>query len=115
MISRVKNPFALASRSLRDALAGVNSAIMARVIDPSEWHGNATVALARALLGKVLVRTRGQGEREARVILETEAYVGPHDLACHASKGCTTRTEVMFGPGGVWYVYLCYGIELPRC
>ena len=84
---------------------------MARVIDPSEWHGKATVALARALLGKVLVRTRGNGERDARVIVETEAYVGAHDLACHASKGCTPRTQVLFAQGGVWYVYLCYGIH----
>jgi DNA-3-methyladenine glycosylase len=83
---------------------------MKRVIEPSEWHGKETVALARALLGKVLVRSTPAGH-EARMILETEAYVGPHDLACHASKGCTPRTQVMFGPGGVWYVYLCYGIH----
>lgn len=84
---------------------------MARVIDPSAWHGKATVALARTLLGKMLVRTLPDGARDERLILETEAYVGPHDLACHASKGCTPRTQVMFGPGGVWYVYLCYGIH----
>lgn len=66
--------------------------------------------MARALLGKVLVRTTASG-REERVIVETEAYVGAQDLACHASKGCTPRTQVMFGPGGVWYVYLCYGIH----
>jgi len=66
--------------------------------------------MARALLGKVLVRTTALG-REERVIVETEAYVGARDLACHASKGCTPRTQVMFGPGGVWYVYLCYGIH----
>lgn len=83
---------------------------MIRVMEPSEWHAKGTVTLARSLLGKVLVRTTESG-REARVILETEAYVGPHDLACHASKGCTPRTQVMFGAGGVWYVYLCYGIH----
>ena len=107
----MKNPFALANRSLRDTGGAVKSAQMVRVIAPSEWHGKATVALARALLGKVLVRTYADGTRESRVILETEAYVGTHDLACHASKGCTPRTQVMFGPGGVWYVYLCYGIH----
>ncbi|MBA4137090.1 MAG: 3-methyladenine DNA glycosylase [Opitutus sp.] len=83
---------------------------MSGVIPPQTWQKTTTVALARWLLGKVLVRTTPRG-REARAILETEAYVGAHDLACHASKGCTPRTQVMFGAGGVWYVFLCYGIH----
>lgn len=45
------------------------------------------------------------------MIVETEAYVGAHDLACHARFGPTARTSVMFGPAGVSYVYLCYGIH----
>ena len=45
------------------------------------------------------------------MIVETEAYVGPEDLACHARFGATARTSVMFGPGGRSYVYLCYGIH----
>jgi DNA-3-methyladenine glycosylase len=44
-------------------------------------------------------------------ITEVEAYVGEKDLACHASKGRTKRTEVMYQPGGRWYVYLCYGMH----
>ena len=66
--------------------------------------------MARWLLGKVLVRTTAAG-RTARVIVETEAYVGERDLACHASRGRTPRTEMMYRPGGVWYVYLCYGVH----
>lgn len=45
------------------------------------------------------------------MITEVEAYDGPSDLACHAARGRTTRTEVMYSKGGVWYVYLCYGVH----
>lgn len=69
-----------------------------------------TVAIARSLLGKLLV-TRVDERRLARRITEVEAYHGPEDLACHASKGRTNRTEVMFAPGGVWYVYFIYGMH----
>ncbi|MBI2610380.1 DNA-3-methyladenine glycosylase [Candidatus Kaiserbacteria bacterium] len=65
--------------------------------------------VARELLGKFLVRRVG-GKTRAYVITETEAYDGTHDLACHASKGRTRRTEVMFGPAGYWYVYFVYGM-----
>jgi DNA-3-methyladenine glycosylase len=61
--------------------------------------------LARALLGKALVC----GDR-AGVIVETEAYLGPEDAASHARFGKTARNAVMFGPGGIAYVYLCYGM-----
>lgn len=65
--------------------------------------------LAPALIGKILVHRVGKIQRRARIV-ETEAYVGPYDLACHTSKGRTTRTEVMFGPPGHAYVYLIYGM-----
>ncbi len=70
------------------------------------------IDLAPALIGTVLVhRVGGPGDRELRAkIVETEAYVGTHDLACHASKGRTARTEIMFGPAGHAYVYLIYGM-----
>jgi DNA-3-methyladenine glycosylase len=45
------------------------------------------------------------------MIVEVEAYHGESDLACHARAGRTKRTQVMYGPGGFWYVYLCYGIH----
>jgi DNA-3-methyladenine glycosylase len=65
--------------------------------------------LARDLIGTILVRqVRGRFLR-ARIV-ETEAYVGAHDKACHAYKGRTERTEVMFGPAGRAYVYLIYGM-----
>jgi DNA-3-methyladenine glycosylase len=67
------------------------------------------IDVAPDLLGKILVHRRGGEEYRARIV-ETEAYVGAHDLACHAAKGRTGRTEVMFGPGGHAYVYLIYGM-----
>jgi DNA-3-methyladenine glycosylase len=70
-----------------------------------------TVALARWLLGKHLVRRFPDGRIDARMIVETEAYNGEADQACHARAGRTKRTEVMYRAGGIWYVYLCYGIH----
>jgi DNA-3-methyladenine glycosylase len=66
--------------------------------------------VAPALLGKALARRRGN-HLICHKITETEAYVGPHDLACHAARGRTNRTEVMFGPPGVFYIYLVYGMH----
>jgi DNA-3-methyladenine glycosylase len=83
---------------------------MARLILPEELRGENTVRLARWLLGKVLVRTSGS-DRTEHVITEVEAYHTEKDLACHAAKGRTKRTEVLYQPGGHWYVYLCYGIH----
>lgn len=84
---------------------------MSRRIEAKELEGRATVACARWLLGKYLVRARPGEEPEARFITETEAYDGERDLACHARAGRTARTDVLYAGGGVWYVYLCYGIH----
>jgi len=66
---------------------------------------------ARALLGKTLCRRRPDGSISRNMIRETEAYDGMGDKACHAHRGVTSRTSVMFGPPGHWYVYLCYGVH----
>jgi len=68
------------------------------------------LTVAPELLGKVLVRKFPDGVIQKFLITETEAYRGSEDLACHASKGRTVRTEVMFGEGGHVYVYLIYGM-----
>ena len=66
--------------------------------------------VAPDLLGKYLVMVNRNGGISFYTISETEAYRGSDDLACHASKGRTTRNEVMFGDGGHLYMYLIYGM-----
>lgn len=66
--------------------------------------------VAPELLGKILVRKFDDGSVQKFTITETEAYRGRDDKACHANKGKTARTEVMFREGGLVYVYLIYGM-----
>ncbi|MCK5028325.1 MAG: DNA-3-methyladenine glycosylase [Bacteroidales bacterium] len=66
--------------------------------------------VAPELLGKSLVRRFNDTISEKYLITEVEAYCGEEDLACHASKGRTTRTEIMYHNGGLVYVYLIYGM-----
>jgi DNA-3-methyladenine glycosylase len=84
---------------------------MTKIVTPEFFATKDAVAFAPWLVGKTLVRTRPSGEVTRHIITETEAYNGPDDKACHASKGRTARTEVMFRSGGVWYVYFCYGMH----
>ena len=74
------------------------------------FYDRPTLTVARELLGAVLVRLQ-DGVRVSGIIMETEAYVGESDLACHAKAGKTPRTEIMYGPPGSAYVYFNYGIH----
>ena len=76
---------------------------------PRSFYQQSTVDVAKQLLGKYLVRKHPDGDCIGRIV-ETEAYIGPQDLACHAAKGRTKRTDVMFGPAGHAYVYFVYGM-----
>ncbi|MFA6288763.1 MAG: DNA-3-methyladenine glycosylase [Opitutaceae bacterium] len=84
---------------------------MPAIIEAKVVRSKNTVALARWLLGKLLVTVDRDGVSHRSRICETEAYHGENDRACHASRSRTTRTEVMYAAGGVWYVYLCYGVH----
>lgn len=77
---------------------------------PRSFYDRETETVARELLGKLLAHRVGKVLRVGRIV-ETEAYLGPHDLASHSSRGRTARTEVMFGPPGHAYVYLIYGVH----
>lgn len=77
---------------------------------PRSFYDRDTILVARELLGKILVH-HSQGVERIGKIVETEAYLGPHDLAAHSAKGLTERTKVMFGPPGYAYVYLIYGMH----
>ena len=88
---------------------GISLPVKRSALDQS-FFARPALKVARELLGKHLVRRIGQCE-QAVLISEVEAYIGPHDLACHARFGRTPRTEVMYGAAGHWYVYLCYGIH----
>jgi len=78
---------------------------------PPGFYARDTVVVAKALLGQLLVSTVG-GRRCLARIVETEAYVGPHDPACHAAGWRrTARTETLYGPPGRAYVYFTYGMH----
>ena len=79
---------------------------------PESFYANPDVVnVAKQLLGKVLC-TNFDGNLTSGIITETEAYCGRNDKACHANNGLRTeRTEVMYGPPGNAYIYLCYGIH----
>jgi DNA-3-methyladenine glycosylase len=81
-----------------------------RLILNHAFFNRDTLTVARDLLGKRLVRCI-QGQRLSGMVVETEAYHGANDSASHAFRGQTPRNTVMFGPAGMAYVYLVYGMH----
>lgn len=89
-----------------DAAAALTAPVL-----PREFYAQPTLRVARALLGKILVRT-WRGIVTAGRIVEVEAYRGPTDRAAHSAGGRrTARNEVMWGPAGHLYVYFTYGMH----
>ena len=76
---------------------------------PVSFYARDAKTVANDVLGKHLIVATDNTVKRGRIV-ETEAYLGQKDLACHASKGRTKRTEVIFGPPGHAYVYLIYGM-----
>lgn len=76
-----------------------------------EFFNRDGLAVAPELVGKILVHKLSDGTVLRERISETEVYRGEEDLACHASKGRTQRTELLYGECGIIYIYLCYGMH----
>ena len=84
---------------------------MKRVVLPYSFYRQDTVSVAKGLLGKVML-FEGAGQPLTGRVVETEAYLGLEDPACHSATGRSSRNSVMFGPSGHAYIYLIYGMHL---
>jgi DNA-3-methyladenine glycosylase len=82
---------------------------MGRILS-RDFYNRETEIVAQEMLGKIIEHTTPEGTTSA-MIVETEAYIGEHDLACHAAAGRTKRTALLYGPPGFSYVYFIYGVH----
>ena len=77
---------------------------------PKRFYADDPLVVARRLLGGLVIHVHAERGPIAARVVETEAYRGEEDLACHASSGRTSRTEALYGSPGYAYVYLIYGM-----
>ena len=84
---------------------------MGNIVLGEDFFHRDVLEVAPDLVGKLVVRTFEDGSEASLRITEAEAYRGEEDTACHASKGKTERTKILYGKSGMIYVYLCYGMH----
>jgi DNA-3-methyladenine glycosylase len=95
----------------RDLARGLDLPSLGAARLSQHWYGRDARVVARSLIGCVVVYERQQGPPRVARIVETEAYLGPLDLASHARAGLTARTRSLFGEPGRAYVFLVYGMH----